>query len=589
MNLKELLESLKGDGLSVLTAEQLNDILAQLRQGFAELKEIAESDDDVANLKIVAETVASVKGRIVELKEAEAQREGAIAELDKLVGEDEGQEAPAEEAPAEEAPAEEAPAEEAEEKVLIQASSRLESISVKRPSEATFVPSAVGGESPAPVVASPIRAIYNPAGIVSPGEVYTADTLGRTIETTMNVMRASAGIEGGSEHTLGKMSEPVRPGELVLQASDDISDADGIVDRAIQRNLDATYQAYSKVLQASGGVCAPAETDYTIRVIGDTQGCVSNTIPTIRTSRPVRIFEDIVLDFTSILTDPRFAAGIGLVTASQDAAGYVSSNPPGPTPDKGCVHIDCPVPVDCPEMRAIYACFTMGEFQSRNFPEYARAFREMMDMVYSFKKEQTILDDIVAAAGVPISLSPAVFGSIRDILPAIRAIIARADISSGVRGNWRVYVPKHLKVQIANDILRTAFGLTNSDPLPMSISRGLALLGVDEGIMVSEYCASAGLTTQGDPTFVAPPVKGAPLAPLPGSARIIIAREGFAVRQSQGELRVGLRETLVKTNDFGMFVEGFETTCFRNTKNLYLLDIEHCDNGVSGGTVVATC
>lgn len=591
MTLKELLEKAQADKLAALKANELSDLLAELREGFATAKEQSESDDDVATLKLVTDAVVQVKDRIREIKAEEAARENAIAELDKLVAEDEDEGAAESDATGDEgegdatgeAEAETEAGAETEEKVLVQASG-LGGIQIRRPQESKFTPDAPAQTK---LGSSPMRATYNPGGVVSPNEIYTNETLSKTIERTVEAMRTSGVPEGG--HTIGMMTEATHAGELVLQASHEGLSSSELAEMAIEKNLTATYDAYNEVLQASGGVCAPSQIDYMINVIGGVDACISNQIPTIRTNRPMSIFEDIVLDFTNILTDPRFAAGIGVVTASQDALGYASSDPAGPTPDKGCVHVDCPSPVDCAEMRAIYQCLTIGEFQSRNFPEYVDAFRRMLDLAYKFKKEQTILDDIVTAAGAPIPLNPATFGSVRDILPAIRNIITRADGVSGTRGNWRVWVPRHLKVQLANDILRTAFSITSNEPLPMSISKGLATLAVDEGIMVGEYCASAGLTTQGDPTFVTAPVKGAPLEPLPPSTRIIIAREGFAFRQSQGELRVGLRESLVKTNDFGTFVEGFESTCFRNTTNLYLLDVAHCDNGLSGGSVVASC
>lgn len=346
---------------------------------------------------------------------------------------------------------------------------------------------------------------------------------------------------------------------------------------------------------ASGGICAPAQPDYSIMVVGDRGTPFVDSLPTVVAERPLSYFpwlEVSMNDAAGSRPGARPDGGIGTVTAAQDAAGYGGTNMAGVTtaiPDGGhaykdCVRIDCPEPVEsAPE--ATFKCVTIGQFQALTFREYVAAFEETTGIYFDVYRDERSISKVLAAAKV-VQATPETFGAARDVLTKLRRLrdFIRSDRhAAGMQLDVRV--PEFALTMIANDLaVSYANGAEN---LRITQSEVLALLAAEEGIMVDTYSVSAGTTTGGSPTLLPQQAAGA-LNDWPEEVRLLVWAEGSVFRTSYGELSFGLRETGMETNDYSTFEETFEQTSIRGS-DVFALDLRVCENGAQGAAVAVTC
>lgn len=362
-------------------------------------------------------------------------------------------------------------------------------------------------------------------------------------------------------------------------------------DRAVARHLaaiDSQVAAMGEdVVLAAGGPCVAAEPDYRVDFVGGNTRPFSTAYPTARYPRG-RVSFYPPLCFDGADADTTFAEIGRAITAAQDLAGYGEGG--GLTAPKGCVRIDCPEPVPC-GLEILIKCMTIGNWVDRTFPEYVRAWQQLIDVYYSRAYEQRHIAQVVAGSTI-VTDGGSPFGATLSFTSAILRVIAHTNSARREPNRmWRLIIPSWAIVLLKIDLMRylnaTANGLAGlnvTDAQVIALLRGL-------GVNVSTYIDESGPTTQGDAQLLAALTTGA-VPELPTSVRAFLHPEGQWIRGTGGELITGvIRDSaLVQANDFQTFVEEWTAMCQRGCAgDSYVLDAALCPNGVAGGTVVMDC
>lgn len=407
---------------------------------------------------------------------------------------------------------------------------------------------------------------------------------------------------GGAKHYLGVIPIAEKPGVVIAEAGQASHGGTDLIERATQAFIahrDA-MDAENVRRIASGGDCVMDQPDFSIKVIGDTGTCFADSMPTVATMRPLAFYPWFKINQANGATGTgsRPADGIGFVTAEQDAAGYgdpdIEEGEPGAIPEDGaayksCIHIDCPdEPLRCTN-EAVYKCVTMGNFQAQSHPEYVEAFQKYMDVWFDIERDNHALAKFVAAAtdaGQVINHSEVTFGavsSLKDVLT--RLVVAERSARHAPNLGWNVVAPDWFGDYLVTDILRTTFG--GLERLRTSRQQAMALASTD-GIRFSTYCTEAGPTVGAgtNSRMVWQPISNA-VPSWPNKVRLLVYPDGAMFKKTGNQLRFGLRETLLKSNDFGMFMELFENVCFRDAP--FVLDLRLCQNGATGAPVALVC
>lgn len=419
------------------------------------------------------------------------------------------------------------------------------------------------------------------------------ETLGEAISTVFNSLARVPEPNPNARHYIGTI--PMRQEGPRFAAADQFDSVDDAIDGAVAR-LVASRRENARLV-ASGGECAVPEPDYSITLVGDEGTDFVQQLPTVTGKRPISFYPWVEVDMTSAANrrgqfspangdddndapDPFDATGH--VTAEADAAGYVSSNPAGPTPDKDCLHMTCMDPKEL-GLGASYKCTTVGNFQAEAFPEFVAMFEKYARIGFDDARDRRAQSIILDDDNTKIVTGEADFGAAVELLAKIRRLAA------GIRSVRRarnlpidVFIPEFAADMVAQDIATTMFGGLES--LRITAQQAIAILGVTENIFVNTYRASWGTTSGGSPTILPKQGAGA-LLDWPEEIRIGVWPTGGVFQKTGWQIAFGLKEVGMATNDASAFMELAENTGTRSS-DLYILDVEMPVNGVRGGSVV---
>ena len=429
------------------------------------------------------------------------------------------------------------------------------------------------------------------------GGYSSIERLGEGIHRLADSLRVSAPTQ--RKHYIGTIATRTGPGERIVDMRDyggsHAESSQAALDEATSRalasrnDLARARQEGDARLTASGGMCAVAQPDYAVTLIGEEGTQFVQTLPTVTGSRAIEYYPWLEVDLHNATrreapfandTDPFDATG--RVTEAQDAAGYVSQG--GPTPDKDCLHIDCISPKTC-TLEATFRCVTIGNFMANAFPELVEAFDRYTRIGFDQARDARAQAKILGDANAKIVEGDSVFGAAVDVLGRIR-YLARTIRST--RGNSTlpidVYLPDFAGDLLAQDIATSMF---NTSGLSVTAVQALGILGAVENIHVMIYRTTWGTTSDGSPTVLPKQLAG-PIGDWPTQIRIAMWPTGTVFHQQGWELSFGLRETLRGTNDFGTFYELAEATCTRGS-DIYFLDQGICVNGARGAAAATGC
>lgn len=619
MTLAELLalveQANNAETLAALDRDAAIELRDQLAAGYAEYRPQVTDAEGVEALRQVVAALAAAQGRVDQIDNEAASIEDELAALDAAV-EQTATDTPPAEGDGEEAPT---PPEEGD------GDGETPPPAEPRPDEEAEPTAEERRAAGAPDLGALARTGRRPAPRTEPDEPETRMVASGGFLTApqgTEITSAALGAELARQHqavqTLHRRDLPhyddgiTAGGRKIYLATLPIIDRPGVVHMKDGDGREVIDRAVAEFVQgrderlrlnerriASGGDCVMALPDFSINLIGERGTCFTDDLPTVAGTRPLTYYPWFKIDQSAGATGrgTKPAAGIGFVTSEEDAAGYGNPDatvgdpdeiPAGGVPYKECIHIDCPdEPLTCSQ-EAVYKCVTIGNFQAISHPEYVNVWQQYMDIWYDIERDTRALDSFIAEATAQNHLltgSELEFGAIASLKDLFNRLLAHErSARHSPNLSLNVVAPDWFAGFLALDVMLHSFG--SIDNLNATAAQAMTLASTD-GIRMSSYCTETWATGTGHVNQVLPPIGSGAVPDWPTKARLLMYPDGAIFKKTAGDLSIGLRETLMKTNDFGMFEESFEKVCYRG--DVYVLDVELCANGATGAPVAVTC
>jgi hypothetical protein len=334
-----------------------------------------------------------------------------------------------------------------------------------------------------------------------------------------------------------------------------------------------------QALVASGANCALLTPNYDIPTWAQAMSPVEDFLPTVGAPRGG-------IRYVQPPTWSQAYTGVRVTTGAQDAAGYTTQNPAGPTAPKPCVRLSCPPPLEC-TVDAVSACVELGNLQSMTFPELINVFTDHLAVAQAQVKEIYYLDGIDAGS-TEVNFT-GTYGATRSIVHAyaLAAHAMRKRLHMPLDAAIDVLVPDTLvpliRVDMVND-LNMGLGFLQEDP--ETVAR--ALFSALRLNVTWYYDYSADVGARGAMQIAQ---AAGTLNNFPATYRSWMFPPGTWVRLDGGTLDIGMfRDSdLVETNDYRIFAEEWVQVCKRGGESV-ALDITVCPNGTAPSSVSAfTC
>lgn len=314
----------------------------------------------------------------------------------------------------------------------------------------------------------------------------------------------------------------------------------------------------------AAGRCAPLETLYDIRTIGDTDRPVRDTAL-------VRFGADRGgIQYRPAISGVTQTGGIGFWTMADDEA--------DPIVPKTCVEIDCPGVVTA-EVEAIYQCLTFSNVSSRFDPESMDAAIRAQDIAHARIAENRLLTTMTTASKDVYSTK--VLGAVRDILVTLDKMVAyqRSVHRLADETPLRWVAPLWAKYLMRADMVRQMVG------------DGLQALAVTDA-MLNQWLGERNLNVTWhldgiDPADLTTPEPDIPVPAqlytllvdqsavpgFPDAISTLLYPEGDWLALDGGELNLGVvrDSTLNADNRFQTFSEGWEFPAFRGVESIHLV------------------
>lgn len=448
---------------------------------------------------------------------------------------------------------------------------------------------------PAPVApADPVAALTaaRPA-VAAPVPVPSGTTGRRSLSRFHNTGAVYANERGAELDTRGLarlISEQARrfshstggAGPVILAHAEVDWDADEQITAGdIERNFSIMERAGKKAeaLVASGANCALLTPNYDIPTWAVAMSPVEDALPTVGAPRGG-------IRYVQPPTWSQAYTGVRVTTGAQDAAGYTTQNPAGPTAPKPCVRLSCPPPLEC-TVDAVSACVELGNFQSMTFPELIQVFTDHLAVAQAQVKEIYYLDGIDAGS-TEVNYT-GTYGATRSLVHsfALAAHAMRKRLHMPLDSAIDVLVPDTLvpliRVDMVND-LNLGLSFLNEDPETVARQLFQALrLNVT---WYYDYSADVGARGAMQNAQAAGTLNN-----FPATFRSWMFPPGTWVRLDGGTLDVGMirDSSLVETNDYRIFAEEWVQVCKRGGESI-ALDVTVCPNGTAPSSVSAfTC
>lgn len=598
------------DDLTGMSDEDLTDLAESIREEAESLAADAAKDDNALQSieKLVAE-FDRVNDEIDARAAREVERaERAAAALDRFHGGDTpGAEDPATEPVAEdpavepiaaatEVEAPEAPAVEVTEPVAAAAETTVEAAASPEPVEApaeTFTAEATEVEAPTPAPQeAAVTAPASPSTAVAALDAARPEALSPTEEVAERgaAFLATNTVPGVSEATpltiedLAKAITTKRHGMTAVSAGAServtMATANTSSGRYVGGDEKANFAVFEDIrkgftkdraeetaLVAAGGVCAPLEPSYEFFRLAEPINPVEGSLPVADAPR----------GGIRYITPPDFrdaSGGVRVTTEAQDAAGYTTLDPSGPTAPKPCVRVECPPVEEC-RVDAVSQCVTFGNLNYRVFPEQVQAFLADLAVIFTQTKEIFYLDAIDANS-TAVTVSPdysAVRGITLVLLTAAANYRRRHHMPEGAV--LSLYLPSwvvdFLKADMIND---HSLGMNFVGATDAQVAAVFAGMNLD----VTFYYDSA---TGAGQAFDTAQDEG-PLNAFPEKVVAYLFAPGTFVRLNGGTLDVGLvrDSTLNSTNDLQLFSEEWIQVCMVGLESVRL-EITTCPTGTA--------
>lgn len=322
-------------------------------------------------------------------------------------------------------------------------------------------------------------------------------------------------------------------------------------------------------LVASGGNCAIATPNYDVFNAAEEQSPVEGFVRTVGAPR----------GGVRYLAAPDWVAaqaGVAVTTEAQDAAGYTTQDPAGPTPPKVCVHFDCPSEVTC-EVEAVSACASFGNLTYRTATELVEVLLDQLAVAQAQAKEISYLDSIEAGSTL-----------LTDDVNPYGAV--RSSVWTLANAAWAYRKRNMISRNMPLDVLApdTMIPVLKADAVN-DLHLGMNFVNVDQETLAAELFDALNLnvefyydfTTDMGASSAMQQAQGAgSLANFPLTFRAFMYAPGTWIRLDGGVLDVGIiRDTTNTTvNDLTIFSEEWVQMCKVGLESI-AIDLELCPSG----------
>jgi hypothetical protein len=326
----------------------------------------------------------------------------------------------------------------------------------------------------------------------------------------------------------------------------------------------------------AAGLCAPLETLYDIRVVGDTDRPVRDALVRFGADRGG-------IQYRPAMNGVAQTGGIGTWTATNDTA--------DPLVPKTCVEIACPGVVTA-QVQAIYKCLTFSNMSTRFDPEFYDAVIRSQDIAHARTAENQLLTQLTTASKDVYSTQ--ILGATRDTLTTMDHMVAyyRSVHRLADETPLRWIAPLWHKYMMRADITRQMVGdglqslaVTDDQLNQWLAERNINVTWHLDGIDPADLTAPT-------PDIVVPAQFYTVLADevavpgFPDAVSTLLFAEGDWLFLDGGTLDLGVvrDSTLNGTNRFQTFSESWEFSAFRGIESIHLV-LQVQPNGASAATV----
>jgi hypothetical protein len=289
-------------------------------------------------------------------------------------------------------------------------------------------------------------------------------------------------------------------------------------------------------LVASGGLCAPLPSLYTLPNFASQARPVRDALPSFSADRGgVSVPEAHII---GSIDD-----AISLITESMDAAG-------GTFATKSCQDFDCTDWTDV-TVTTISHCREYGNLNSRAWPEGIELENQLTLAAHARTAEQYLLSRIKAQS-VKVTRTSEVLNATSDLLYDVLRLAAsiRYNLRMNDSARFQVLFPTWIQDLLVSDLANVQFDRFKA----RSAIAGILAQG---GVSVSYYQDGVGSGT--DQGF-AEEVDGSAIDDFPDDVQFALFPAGAFIHVDGGSLELGIvrDSTLNRTNDYQIFGETFE-------------------------------
>jgi len=405
-------------------------------------------------------------------------------------------------------------------------------------------------------VGAALRASRAKVNAKAASEPYTSDIRIATIGAAKGVnLRQDANLDDVAR-VFADMATRVKSGRDSLVRIEKIYPEDRVLSANPSESDRLLSDMFSpQALAASGGVCAPLETDFTHPVIGERSRPLRDALPQFGASSGG-------IRYTPAVTLSDMVGGVGVWTNAMD------QDPQG---TKDCLTIECPSELSA-TIDAIVACLTIGNFQAKFAPQLWRSRLEAVMILHDRIAEQALLGTIQTAADA-LTFTSVAGDTIGSVLGAVER--AAAGIQSRLRltgtttpilavmDQWvRRAIRDQLRLQrLGSNTPADQFGITDRAIDAMFVARGVKPVWMpDADVLPAETPLGA-------------------MAGFPVETEITIFPQASWLYLDGGTLDLGTEvrdSTLNATNDRQAFVETFEGVAERGPET-YVITVPISD------------
>lgn len=385
---------------------------------------------------------------------------------------------------------------------------------------------------------------------------------------------ATVRSEYPEERHLRATSSPFANMRLVESAVDDAQSRHARANAEDLVTVRSGHEGRNAITAA--GLCAPLETLYDIRVVGDNARPVRDALVRFGADRGG-------IQYRPAINGVAQSGGIGTWTAANDTA--------DPLVPKTCVEIACPGVVTA-QVEAIYKCLTFSNMSTRFDPEFYDAVVRSQSIAHDRFAENALLTQLTTASKDVYSTQ--ILGATRDTLTTMDHMVAyyRNVHRLADETPLRWIAPLWHKYMMRADITRQMVGdglqslaVTDAQLNQWLTERNINVTWHLDGINPADL-------TVPTPDIVVPAqfytVLGDEVAVpgFPDAVSTLLFAEGDWLFLDGGTLDLGVvrDSTLNGNNRFQTFSESWEFSAFRGIESIHLV-LQVQPNGASAATV----